>query len=298
MPVEERRVAFGDAHEVVLVHGEVPDGRRESLEPLPPLGSARQRFDRGRVRLVHPVVHDGECGAGGLERARRGGLLALVEHGPEGEDGAPVELGLAGADRHDTVAELLCHLQPSRPVGGHQDRYVDRPRRQETGRGDHAHDGPVHLDLLAAEQGAQLAQILLDRRPRQRLLAEGHATGEAGAEGGDGPAGREALEGRDRRRLHEHVAKAGDEDRGTESDALGALGDARQRDPHVGVQRRRVVQPGPFVAERLGHHRVLDHLGPGRKRAGDVHGVTCPPARDGAARAPSGRGSAPGRGRS
>jgi hypothetical protein len=113
--------------------------------------------------------------------------------------------------------------------------------------------------------------VRLDVAPRQRPLTQRHAAGEPGADSGDGAPGREALEGRDGSRLCEHVTQTRDEDGGPEPDSVGALGDARQRDPHVRVQRGGVVHPDPLETEGLGEHGLLDDVGPRWERARDVH---------------------------
>ena len=67
------------------------------------------------------------------------------------------------------------------------------------------------------------------------------------------------------------MTKARHQHRRPEADARRTLGDARQRDPHVAVERRRVVSPEAAVAECFGEHGVVDDVEMRRQGAGDVH---------------------------
>ena len=52
---------------------------------------------------------------------------------------------------------------------------------------------------------------------------------------------------------------------------VGALSGASERHPDVGVERGRVVAPGPSVAEPLGEDNVFGGVEAGGERAGDLH---------------------------
>ena len=93
----------------------------------------------------------------------------------------------------------------------------------------------VDLDGVTAQQRPQRADVLVDMTPGQGALAEHRPRGEAGADDDREPPGRDVFDGRDRRRGGEHVAQVRDDER-TEPDALGVVGDARERDPDVPVQ--------------------------------------------------------------
>jgi hypothetical protein len=54
---------------------------------------------------------------------------------------------------------------------------------------------------------------------------------------------------------------------GWRSDAVGALGRARERHPDVGALLRRVVEPGALIAQLLGERDVVGRIERGRKRA-------------------------------
>ena len=124
---------------------------------------------------------------------------------------------------------------------------------------------------FAAQQRAQLHDVLLHAGPRQRALAHRHPTGEAGADRDRHPAGRQLLERGDRTRLHERVAQVGDEHGGAESDALGA----RRRRARASPTRRRTTRvsrrttpAGNRAARRA---RRARRRGRGRERTGDLH---------------------------
>ena len=53
-----------------------------------------------------------------------------------------------------------------------------------------------------------------------------------------------------------------------------AVGGARERRPHVELERGGVVDPGAPVAELLRERDLLGGLGHGREGAGDVHGLS------------------------
>ena len=133
---------------------------------------------------------------------------------------------------------------------------IGRVRRPAFGMAHRDHPA-VDLDGVAAQQRTQRADVLVDATPRQRSLPEHRARGEAGADDDREAPGRDVLDRRDRRRGGEHVAQVRDDER-AEPDALGVVGDARQRDPDVPVQRGRVVQVHAPVPELLGALRPLD----------------------------------------
>ena len=106
-------------------------------------------------------------------------------------------------------------------------------------------------------------------------LPHRHPAGETGADRGDGPAGRELLERRDRAGLGERVPQVRDEHRRTEPDPLGAQRRERGDHPDVGIQRGRVEQPRALVAEPLGLDDVLDGVETRWKCAGKLHWRAC-----------------------
>ena len=68
----------------------------------------------------------------------------------------------------------------------------------------------------------------------------------------------------------ERVTVARDEHARAEPDPLSALGRQRQRHPHVELQRRRVVDPGPLIAELLGVPHQIRCAGRRRQRTRDL----------------------------
>jgi hypothetical protein len=71
------------------------------------------------------------------------------------------------------------------------------------------------------------------------------------------------------------VAQVRDEHRRTEPDAFGPQRRERGVHPDVGIERRRVEEPRPLIAEMFGEDDVLDDTNAGRKRTGDLHGRAC-----------------------
>ena len=216
---------------------EVPFAFWNLLQPFSPLDATRQRIDRRGVSLVHGVVHHRETGAGGRERALGACTLSVVEHGAEGEHGAPVELLVAAADRHHAVAELARDRESLRSVRGDDDRRSDRARGRELRPVQHLHDRALDLDLLTPQQAAQLLDVPARPRPGERLLAHRHAAGEAGTDRDGDASRREVLERRDRARLRERVPEVGNEHRRSERDARGSLRGERRNHPDVAVER-------------------------------------------------------------
>src|SRR5205823_5294310 len=92
-----------------------------------------------------------------------------------------------------------------------------------------------------------------------------------GAEPARQPTGRDALDGRDRRRGRHHVAEVGHQHRGAEID-IGVLGESRQPDPDVLVERGGVEQPHAVVPDLLRELRVLEGPGPRGHADGELHG--------------------------
>src|SRR5438045_3410108 len=85
------------------------------------------------------------------------------------------------------------------------------------------------------------------------------------------PCSREGRQPGDGRGGGEDVAEVGNEDARPEPDAARAVGGPAERDPDVGVERRRVVDPCPPEAQFLGERDVIGRLGAWRKRSRDVH---------------------------
>ena len=84
---------------------------------------------------------------------------------------------------------------------------------------------------------------------------------------------------RDRARLRERMPQVRHEHRRTEPDARRALRGQRRDHPDVAVQRGRVEQPGPLVAEPLGLDDVVDDVRAGREtrtRSARSAPVLCP----------------------
>ena len=160
-------------------------------------------------------------------------------------------------------------------VRGDEDRHRDRALRQVTVRGDHLDDRAVDDHPLTFEQAAHLRDVRARLGPRHRGLAERHPPGEAGADRDHHPARRQGLERGDRARLGQRVPQPRDQHRGAEADPLGVLRDLRERDPHVGIERRRVVEPDALVPELLGQPGVLHHVGSRRERARDLKRRHC-----------------------
>ena len=89
-PGEQRLVVLAERDEVALVDRKVPPGRLDRLDRLPPLPAARQLVHPvGALRLVDGVVGGGQRGAGGGDRPRACRVLAVVEHGAEGQQHLP-----------------------------------------------------------------------------------------------------------------------------------------------------------------------------------------------------------------
>ena len=154
-----------------------------------------------------------------------------------------------------------------------------RPTAPSTGRAraeafglQHLDDRAVPLDLLAAEQRLHRAHVRRRRSPTASgRLPERVPAGEAGADADHDASGRERFEPGDRRGRGHRVAQARDQHARAEADAARALGAARERHEHLGVQRGGVVEPGPPVAELLGERDVI-----GRVHRGGERGRRCP----------------------
>jgi len=166
--------------------------------------------------------------------------------------------------------ELAGDLEPFGAVGRDDDRYRDRPLRKEPVGRDHLHDRPVDHHRLTLEEAAHGGDVGAGVGPRHGPLAEGHPAREARPDRYHHPAGRERLERGDGSRLDKWVPEPGYEDRGTEPDALGVLGHEGERDPDVLVQRGRVEEPHPLVAELLGQLRVAHDVGSRREATRDL----------------------------
>ena len=227
----------------------------------PPLRPPRHAVDE--LRVVKRRVRR----TGGFADALRRRRLAVLEHGAERQHSASLEAGLGCEQTHDAVAELSRHRQPLRSVRADEDGNADRRWRLVAGRRHELRQGALDLHRLPGEQAAQLREVASHVGPRQRLLAHRHAPGEAGAERDGEAARRDLLQRRDRRRLRYRMAQVGDQDGRAKTDAARRVRDACQRHPDVGVQRRRIVQPDPLVAERLAQPRVLDCVRARRERA-------------------------------
>ena len=128
---------------------------------------------------------------------------------------------------------------------------------------------PVDLDGVASQQSAERAYVLVDAPPRQGSLPEHRPCGEAGPDDDREATGRDVLDRRDRRRGGEHVAQVRDDQR-TETDALGVVGNPRQRHPDVPVTR--ASRAGTHARSRAPRRaRPFDAARPRREAAGEVH---------------------------
>src|SRR5262245_23072410 len=73
------------------------------------------------------------------------------------------------------------------------------------------------------------------------------------------------------------MAEARDEDAGAEADPLGPVRGATELRPHVGVERRRIVEPGTPVAEALGGDDVIRRVERRGEGAGQLERHGQPP---------------------
>ena len=128
----------------------------------------------------------------------------------------------------------------------------------------------VDLDDLALQERPQLRQVTTRLAPRESLLVEYPARGRSGAPAAYEPARSQPLDRGDRRCRRHDMAQIGNEYCRTDVDRR-LLGDARQRDPYVFVQRSRVVEPHTVVPEVVGQLRQLDRIRPGWHSNGKLH---------------------------
>src|SRR5439155_3903729 len=101
----------------------------------------------------------------------------------------------------------------------------------------------------------------------------------ARTERGDEATGRELLDRRDGRGGGDRVTRARHGHATPHTDALGALDDAGDGDPNIGVERRRVEDPDALVAEVLGDLGVVDDAlarREGTREGGTRHSWTVP----------------------
>ena len=218
---------------------------------------------------------DGRGVPGGGEHARRAGILAVVEHRAEGEHDAPGE----ARDRHrraeDAVADLARGGDALRTGGGDHDRDLDRPRGAVAVRLQHLDHAALPLDLLAAQERAQDTHVLdahvdhlsgrcpIVRRP---VKPEPTATATRSGPAIDTSVAIAAAFTIGWRRL-------GTSTPGPRPMRGRPLGRAAELHPDVGIERRRVVEPGARVAELLGDARVLVALVGGAKAQDSVRDV-------------------------
>ena len=196
-----------------------------------------------------------------------------IERGAEGEVARVARARRHHAGAHHAVAER-CAPPPRPSRRWRRSRAASRSgasRRKPSG-WISLHDPPVDLDLVAAQQRAQLPHVGLDAAPRERLLAHHHAAGEAGADRDDEPARRQLLDRcRSPRPSSTTWRRFGTSTAVPRPMRARAVGGARQRDPDVAVERGRVVEPDALVAELLGERRVLGCVGGRREAAREPH---------------------------
>jgi hypothetical protein len=271
--IQDAAVAIGQTTAVALVDGEVALARvrPRGLDARQPFFAAGHPGERRGGDLPGAVVGDGEPRADRLAHALGGVVLARLEHGAVHQQGAPVEA--RGRDRRDhAVRDLVRDLDALRPHHAEQQRRLDRALGREALDVDHRDARAFGVGRLAAQQPAELRHVIAHELPGHRLLAQRAPRGEARAERADQPAGRQLLDAGDGGGRHQDVSEVRDEHRGAEPDALGGLGHARERDPHIAVQGGRVVGPQPLVAERLRPARVVHDVPTRREAARDPHG--------------------------
>src|SRR4030095_12427483 len=100
---------------------------------------------------------------------------------------------------------------------------------------------------------------------RERWLAHTRPASEAGAKPCPKTPRRDGLEGGDCRGLRHRMAVARNEDRCTNADAGGLLGDACQGDPNIMTERGDLGAPDALIAKLLCCHGVGDCVRTRRK---------------------------------
>ena len=208
--------------------------------------------------LEGPVKIDGRPVPRSREGALGTGVLSVLEHGAEGQDGVPVEPLPARGRREDALPHFPRRGGPLRPAGRDQDRYVDGPRGAESRRLQHPDRLALPLDGFSREQAAQDSHVAAHVRPRQRPLAQGQAPGESRTDGHRYPVRtRDVDQRRDGGCVRHRVAQVGHQHGRTETDTLRAFRGPAQLHPNIRIQGRRVVEPRPFVAEALRYRDML-----------------------------------------
>ena len=235
----ERSVAVVDCDQVAVVDGEVALIVGEVGVGGHPLLAHRHARHRQLV-LVHEVPEHRGAVPGSRHHPLRADVLAVVEHGAEEQ--ARLRLDAChrcGAGGEHPDSELLGGGDPLRARRAEQERDVDGPGGAEPGRVHHPHLGPLPRHDLAAQEASERAHVVGDERPPQWPLAEREAAGEPGADGHRHALGADEVDERgDRRGIGHRVAQARDQDPRPEPDRRRPVGAARQRRPHVRVQRR------------------------------------------------------------
>ena len=228
-----------------------------------PTGPAGDAVDRGgSAALVHGVVHDRHSVPRGLEHTVVGRCLADADNGAELQQGAPrrsVRLRHGGAEH--AVAELFGDRDTLRSVGRDQERHLDRSVRDEARRVDHLDHGPV------PRRGSRRAAAPCTTRTYSATSA--HRMGRWPRTWRPvNPAPTPRRPGQARAAASVAIAAAfviGCRSEGTSTPGPRPIVEVhsrgeRKRDPHVWVQRRRVVQPRPLVSQRLCDPDVLGRL--------------------------------------
>ena len=230
--------------------------------------------------FVQRVEDDGQAVPGPFNDLLAVHVLAVIEHGAELEQrvGPSRRRRIRHPGREHSVAHPLGDGGSLRAVGSDQHFDVDGPVGHEPIRVQHADRRPLPLDGLAPQQRPQRHDVLLDDRPSQRPLSEGVATGEPRADRRGHPAGRDGGKGGDRRRVGHRVTQARHEHAGTETDRGRPLRGQRQRHPHVGRDRRRVVEPGPLVAKAFRLSDEFGRIDVGDQGARKLHALQTLPA--------------------
>ena len=233
-------------------------------------GPCRATRDAPRVpELERPVQIHGRPVPRGREGPLGAGVLPGLEHRAEGQDSVPVEPFPARRGGEDALPDFPRHRGSLRPAGRDQERYVDGPRRAESGRVQHADRLAFPLDGIPRQQAAQDFHVAAHVCPWQRPLTEGQASGESRTDGHRHPLrAREVDQRRDGGRVRHRVAQVGHQHGGAETDALRAFRGPAHLHPYVRIQCRRVVEPRPFVAEALRDRRMLVGCVRGGERAG------------------------------
>src|SRR5207245_3241087 len=157
---DERPVTLVDLDHVAFVDGEVPGALGDGFNGRSPLLAARQRRHPLRARpLQDAVVHGARRVPGTLDDPRRVERLALFEHGPELQHGAPVEALFWTSDGEDPVAQLTGYADALRAFAGDEDGDVERTVGRESVGMNHLDHGPVPLDFFIAHETAQGAGV-------------------------------------------------------------------------------------------------------------------------------------------